>query len=327
VLARSAGGTVLLFIFLLLLGGCDAPPADDAPVERPEAGFIAFVGAGGDNPLWPILRGSAEQHILSLAALEVRFFSPEIESPREQIELLQTLGNPRLRGLCIQQTDAGALRSVLEDIDRRGVPIVTMLQAAPEGIAAGHVGLDDLEIGRLLALAAARALAGAGAIMVLHAGHEHPVYGLRLAGFEKEMATHHGVEVFARVDSGLHPSTARREIEERSQRFPRLSAWVVMGHIPVRDLLPLDELLPPECKLITFGGEPDHWPLIRSGRSPAAVTADYRGAGARAVHFCEMALREGSGFSTRHHLPLRVIEPADLEDHIRDWREWSRGGD
>src|SRR5690606_32523056 len=124
-----------------------------------------------------------------------------------------------------------------------------------------------------LADTTARVIRGRGSIMLLHAGQDHPVFGPRLAAFDAEIRRHPNVDVFARVNCHADALEARRIMRNRTERFPRLSAWVSLGDWPTSGLQSEQELgLPPQCRLITFGGGPEQWPLIRSGRCPAVVT-------------------------------------------------------
>jgi ABC-type sugar transport system substrate-binding protein len=290
----------------------------------PMKGYIAFVGAGQRHPLWPILRRSAERYALDTGSIEIRYFAPSITSPREQIEVLRRLTNDdEMRGVCVQIEHPAALAGVLNDIESRGVAIVPMMHGTESQAIAGFAGLDDEAIGKTLADTAARVLDGEGSIMVLHAGTEHPVFGPRLETFLAEMNRHPHVEIFARMDCQGDALQARQIMRDRSARYPRLSAWVSVGEWPTIGLGSEQELgLPPGCRLIAFGGGPEQWPLIRSGRCPAILAADYHEIGTKAIQFCETAIRRPSRFESRYVAPLRTIDAAGLEAYIAEWHRW-----
>ncbi len=311
-----------------LLGGCGegggGPTTQpSAPAPRLMQGYIAFVGAGETHPLWPVLRRSAENYSESVGTIEVRYLNPAGRSPQDQINLLRGLTDPAMRGLCVQVEDPLALPGVIDEIEDRGVAIVPMIHPLPGETRAGFAGLNNEEMGTLLADATARVLGGHGSIMLLHAGAEHPVYGPRLSAFDEEIERHRQIEVFARVDCHGDALQARRLIRERSERFPRLSAWVSLGEWATSGLTSEQALgLPAGCRLITCGGGPEQWPLIRSGRCPAVVVADYHRVGAKALQFGETAIRRASSFESRYVAPLKVIDAAGLDQHIADWQQW-----
>jgi ABC-type sugar transport system substrate-binding protein len=312
---------------ICLIWGCDKlPTADDAGAKavrlkrRPEV--IAFVGAARRDPLWPVLRASGEQYGRDLCSMEVRFLCPSGDSPQDQIDLLRSLDGPTLQGLCIQINNIAAVEPTLRRLHKRGMRIVSMVQPAPQDIRVAHVGFDEAAIGRALAQATARAIRDRGTIMLLHAGLEHPVYGPRLIGFEQEFSARHRIKVLASIDCRMDPLQARSIIRERSKRFPRLSAWVSLADWPLQGLGLADDPLPAGCRFITFGGSPPHWPLIRNGTSPAIVAANYREMGAKAIQYCEVAIRNPTHFEERYAAPLRTIWSTNLDAYIKDWSSW-----
>ncbi len=332
---RRRGGCLVL-ASLLLVASCEdetspAPPPPLPKVEKPaprtvrkEPGFIAFVGAGENDPLWPILKTSAAAYADTAGTVEIRYFSARAQSPQAQLKLLQSLNDPEMRGLCIQIIDPQTVNTLLEQMVARGIPVVSMVQPAAERARSGHVGWDEEAIGIMLADTTVRAVSP-GSIMVLHAGHEHPLYAQRLTAFEKRIALSPEVEIFAGIDCHMDGLEARKIMRDRMERYPRLSAWVALDDWPIRDVGLSDDFMPPSCKLITFGGGPAHWPLIRSGRCPAVVTACYNELGPKAVQFCETAIRGPSMFGSRFHAPLRTVWAANLDDFMRDWTYWSTG--
>lgn len=326
---RWGAGAVLLAA-AMLTGACDEPPAQ-IPAQKSVSGrdkslgFIAFVGAGEHDPLWPILKRGAERYTARLADVEVRCLTPSRRSVQEQIEVLGSLGDPDLRGLCIHSIDPNALIPVLEQMFGRGIMIVSIIEPVPQRLRVAHVGFDDAEIGRALAELTGKMLNGTGSIMVLSAGHDHPIYGPRLIAFEKQLREYPEIAVFAQVDCDADALKARNEVRQRSKRFPRLSAWVALDDWPIRDLGLDGSLFPATCRFVTFGGGPTHWPLIERGISPGIVAANYRELGARAVRFCESAINRPSRFKNNYTAPLRTLWPTNLEQYKRDWTYWSTG--
>jgi len=288
-------------------------------------GFIAFVGAGPSDPVWPILKRGAEQYIENGGALEVRFFSPVGGSAQDQVDLLERLNDPDMRGLCIQIIDVDAIRPILHRMYNQGTLIVSMLNPAPDRICVAHVGFDDEAIGQALARLTVRTLGDSGSMMLLHAGPMDPVFGPRLRAFEREIAHHRQISVLAKLNCRKDPREARNLMRDRSSRYPRLSAWVALGDWPIRDVGRISSFMPPGCRFITFGGTPDHWLLIQKGISPGVVAANYRELGLKAAHYCESAILRPSQFKDKYTAPLRIVAAANLDQYIRDWTFWSSG--
>ena len=319
----------LLAASLLLAAACEQRSGDQADsieaLARQQLGFIAFVGAGANDPLWPILKAGAQRYLEQGATLGIRFFAPASDSAQDQINLVETLQDPQMRGLCIQIVDVGALMPVLNRLYNQGTLIVSMIQPAPERLRVGHVGFDNEAVGWAVAQLTARTLHDGGSIMLLHAGQENPVASARLRTFDEEIATHPEISVLARLDCQGDPREARRLIRERSARYPRLSAWVALDDWPVRDLGHIESIIPPGCRFITFGGTPAQWPLIRKGICPGVVAANYYDLGHQAAQLCESAILRPSRFKSNYTAPLRTVGSTNLDEYTRDWTFWSTG--
>lgn len=295
------------------------------PPSDPNAGYVAFVGAGKNDPLTPILKNSAERYARDLGRTQVRFFNPDNRSTAEQIALLEKIKEPRLQGLCVQIIDPLAMRPVLESYALEGITVVSMIEPAPEDLRVAHVGYDEKEIGQKLAEATAIWLNQAGDIMLLTADPEHPVYGPRGEAFLDEMKRYPDIHLLAEIDCHGQARMARKIIRERSERFPRLSAWVALDDWPIRDLPPGEKLFKPNTRFITFGGTPRLWPLLQDGTCPVLVCANYHEMGARALMSCLAAISQPNSKRIDYRAPLRLIWPTNLEQHKRDWTLWSKG--
>ena len=323
--------SVLVGVAALGLAGCEGDPLDGIPITDPSiappspaGGYIAFVAAGRRDPLWPVLEASARNYHRTFGTIETRFLTPQGDSPRDQIALLESLTDVEMRGLCVHITDVAALEPTLYRLHERGVRIVSMGQPAPLEWRVGHAGFDEREVGQALATATAEAIEERGQILVLHAGTEHPVHGQRLWAFREQIERYPDINVLAWLDCEGSGRRAREIIRERFARFPRIAAFVALDDWPFRDVGVAEEALPAGARCVTFGGYPRHWPLVRTEISPRIVAANYREIGARALQFCEIAVRDVGRMENFYHAPLRVIKPTNLDAYIADWTSWTR---
>ena len=320
----------ILAAFSALIGGCEDQRVPDAVAEAirkdiSEQKLIAMVAAGRDDPLWPILKHSAQRYADAAGKVRFEFIEPAGNSPNDQLRAIRSLSDPMLRGVCIQPTDVAAISPELQRLQNRGIAIVSMIQPLPDDLRVAHVGFDASEIGVALADATAEALGGTGSIMVLHAGPNHDVYGPRYLAFATRMRRYSKIEVFADVNCDATPRRARELIQERSARYPRLSAWVAMDDWPLQLLSAGDEPLPEAVRLITFGGLPHQWPLIRRGVIPVCVAVNYNDLGKEAALSCHLAALGKPALHSIHKASLRTITANNLDAYIRDWAFWSQG--
>ncbi len=319
----------------LALAGCREQSASEAAAEqaarraaaRKERGLIAFVGASDRDPLWPVLKASAQRYDRRMCTLDVGYFCPRNDSPQEQIDLIRALPPDKLRGLCLRLSNSAALERTLRDLHNAGVQIVSMIAPAPEEIRAAHVGFDETEVGMALARAAADAVGPDGTIALLHAGMREPGSAARLSGFGHEMGRHRAVEVLAEIDCQADPFAARKEMADYLRRFPRLSAFVSLDDWAFRDLNSNGQPLPAGGRLVTFGAYPEQWPLIRDGTLPVVVAANYREMGAQALQACEIATRAAARIKPLYLAPPRTVTADNLDAFIADWNAWLRQND
>ncbi len=317
--------TLLAGCAALSCAGCKEETATDAVLEMSRRGLVAFVSAGPHDPLWPVLKAGALRQMRFGSRVRVQFYTPADDSPRAQADLLASkLGNPDIRGVCIHINNQQAVAPLLAKLYQRGLVIVSMVEAAPEATRFAHVGLDDIEIGRKLARCTAEALGPrGGTIMVLHAGDKYPIYGMRHIIFMEEIRRHSSVEVLADLDCNDDPQKAVRIVRERSQRYPRLNAWVAMHDWLSDAHAQFDDIFGPQTRYITFGGLPCQWALVSSGRCTCLLGADYGEIGSQALQLCSSGVHEPTQDKRLAFVPLRPLSSDNIDAYIGDWTGWT----
>ena len=285
---------------------------------------MAVVGGGATDSLWPVLRASGERYAAQGFGLPVRFAAPPVVSPAAQVRLVrELLANRQLRGLCIQVIDPLALVGVLDQAVALGIPVVTMMRDVEQRLRTAYVGLDEEDVGRHLARAAAESVGGRGTIMVLRSTADDPRYADRVRGFAREIGEFEGVHILAYGDCDGRSVEARRVLREQSARFPSLGAWVSMDTWPLIGFERWEELLPEGCKLVTVGPVPAHWRVLESGACSALVGGEYGEIGHHSLRFCQLAAAGGSLIPSVYLVPARTVRAAGLGAFRSLWIEWS----
>lgn len=319
-------------LLLLSLAQCDdedgqADFAADLEGDPETADHIVFVAEGQNDPLWPVICAGADRYRADGGSFPLRYLTPEGEQPQDQNLLLTSLEAKRLRGVCVHVSDPEAVHDSLHSLRASGTAVVSIGAGVAQDARSAHVGFDNTIIGRLLADAVAETLANEGSIILMHAGLKDPVCGPRLWTFRERVRLHAGIEVLAEVDCAADPATALALMRDWSRRYPRLSAWVCLDDWPLRQKGTTTAAglgLPENCRLITFGGWPNHWPLIESGVMPVVVVPADGDFGAKAVRFCEAALlgEQPKRVEDRYTIPVRLLRSRDLGEWMQDWRRW-----
>lgn len=304
--------------------GCEQSPQATTQPKRPKYdGTIAFVGAGPNDPIWPILRSGAKRFEQEQGVFDVRYVVPEAATSDSQAAAIRSLISPSLRGLCVQVINPQGLKPVLMAARQQGAVVITMLQEV-EGIdRGGHVGYDDVKIGETLAQLTNRHLGGKGAIMVLHAGRKTRNQINRYKAFNDELSKYREIERWADIDCNGAPTVARREMAERTARYPRLSAWVSLGAWPLQQCLDGQSPIPAGQKIILDSPGSEAWSYIQSGVCPAAVAYNYHEAGMYAMQYCQTAVFAKSESVREYLVPIQTLTAANLDGYMKDWAFWS----
>lgn len=310
----------------LCITGCKEPTTGTTGKDQEaRKGVVAFVGAGPGDPLWPVLQASARRQLAAGATTRVRFLNPAGNEPLDQIQLLNNLKEPNLRGVCVRLREPQTVGPALRSLQLRGLAVVSMVRPAPPELRMNHVGPDEPAIGRELARGVAEALGPAGGtIMLLHAGSDHPTYASRYLAFMDQLKIERQLVLLGEFDCDADPHQARRIIAERSARYPRLNAWVSIEDWAHENRTSTEPLMPAGMKYITCGGFPSQWPLVRDGSLPCLVAADYGAIGGRALQLCESAARDPAQSDHLIQVPALRITTGSLDEYIRGWEDWAR---
>ncbi len=271
-------------VLALLVGGCEPQVTNPVP-RRAAVGFIALVGASEEDPLWLTFRAAAESYRPNLAGFELRVAAPPQASVADQLALLRSFDPAQMRGLCIQPVDA-ALGEELQLLHQKGVAVVTMMTRVVGDESFPHTGVDEMAVGRAMADAALEAVDGKGAIAVVdHAGGDRAL-GDRRVGFSERLSALAGLNVLREFDCRGTPDTARTQIRDYMERFPRLNGWVALDNWPLRQWSAQTSLLPASCQIVSCKPYPEYWPLILDDTCHALVGARYEQIAEHALRMC-----------------------------------------
>lgn len=316
---RPYGLSLMLALFPAACRSSESGDPDAGPRQ-----FIAFVGAGTTDPLWPVLRAGAERYAKTHPYHLFKYLVPDVVSPEEQAKLIRgLLGDVNLRGICVQVIDPQAMASVLGEASIHGIPVVTMLRDVTPSLRQAFCGIDEQNIGRQLAVAAVEAVDGSGNIMVLTSSVSDPVYQRRLAGFREGMRRQSDVHVLAFAECGGKRLQARQVLEEYTKRYPSVGAWVMLDNWAfTRRGNSLSKLINSR-PIVAMNPFPLHWGRLESGECFALIGGDYGKIGYESLRLCEMAM--GGALSGRMDslVPAEIVRASELMAFRLKWITWS----
>lgn len=312
----------MLIATALALGspGCERVPR--APAAR-LGGLIVLVGAGQDDPLWPVLQATAIRFERSSRNYRVQVAAPPVTSVNLQAKLIAALPRQSLRGLCIQVIDPPASRPLLDSLRNDGLVVVTLLKRldAPEGFL--HSGVDQHQIGTALADALADQLEPPATVATLQANNKQYL-NLRARGFQARMARFPRLTLLRQLDCSPDPSAAAEMIQTTVQRFPGLDGWALMLNWPLGSKPPVKPLLPDTCRLVVPGPLANVAQWIRTGQVDVVVMADYGDMVNKALQTCAVTLDGELPLFPDYNAPLLTVSADNLPDFQRRWAEWTQ---
>jgi ABC-type sugar transport system substrate-binding protein len=319
-IATLAIAIALLAFALLPLISCKKDDQSDYRLSK--RGFVAIVGVGEDDPVWPVLRASARRLHGELATpIPLRDAAPTHRSANAQRQLLSKLAGEGLAAVAVQVTDPEALAPELNALASRGIRVVTIGQKTPRDPPYIHCGLDNDAIGTSLANALAERIAGKGTIAVLHADDSDPASRDRRRAFDDQLATHIGLQAILEFDCNGSPTEARTIIRDTMNRFPRLSGWAVMGNWPLVDH-DGKRILPDGCVMVGVGPFANTWDAIDDANVHAMIASRYDELARHALTTCLSHVVGRSQLPIDVKAPVEVVYRSTLTEFKRQWLRW-----
>jgi ABC-type sugar transport system substrate-binding protein len=321
-IARPLVLLLLAFHGSIMAAGCQK---NAIPAPKSTDGFIAFVGVGQDDPLWPVLRATAirTHRRLGLHGIPLRTLAPRKSSANAQRDLLRSLAGEKLRGVCVQIREPGPITPLLDDLQVSGVAVVTLLNRVSIGGHYVHCGPDDDAIGNALARATTMAMPDGGTVAVLHADSTSTESLRRNRSFQLAMGRADSIHVLLYVDGRGDPSTSRRLVTETMRRYPRLKCWVMMDDWALTPDDSDDWPLPTTCRVVGLNPSPRYWPRIASSDIAGMVAMDYCKIAERAITSCATMILGKTDAAQTVDPETQIITRDNLAEFQAQWKRWA----
>lgn len=288
---------------------------------------VLFIGHAQDEPTWPVIQTEARRFAEKYANTAVEVEAPRTRSPRGQQELLRAAGRRGVQVICIMPSDPGAIRSIVGELSVSGIPIVAVGQDIQGAQCDAYCGPSDMEIGRSAARACGQILQERSKkVMLLHAGEDDPIHGMRLRGFRAEAPLWGPVEILRDINCGGDPREARRMARAEAKRYPRIGCWVLLDDWPLRGLPEKEHLFSLGVTMVLCEDSPKNWPRLRDGQIQAVIGYDIQAAIEESL-FRAVRLARGDVSNTVRDIfiPPEIITDKSLPGWEERWHAWRAG--
>ncbi|MDH7568578.1 MAG: sugar-binding protein [Armatimonadota bacterium] len=273
----------LLLAGVVALSSCrGAPPAEPqipaAALEAPGTPTAEKVKIGivtnAVSPFWnPMVKGM--ERAAQVLGCEASWQGPPNAQVAEQRRILEDFVAKGVHGIALSPIDSKALTPVIDEIQARGVLVITMDSDAPGSGRHAYIGTNNANAGRAAGRAALEVLGekAKGAKVVAFVGTLSAQNAReRLQGF-KEATAGAGVQVVDVKQDQTDKSKARRNVEDAIQAYPDAAAflglWSYNGPAIAEAVKAAGKR--PALKVVCFDAEPQTLAHLRAGEVDATV--------------------------------------------------------
>ncbi|MEW5924858.1 MAG: substrate-binding domain-containing protein [Candidatus Zixiibacteriota bacterium] len=180
----------------------------------------------------------------------------------------------KVNAIIVSPCDSRSIGTAIAAANEAGIPVFTADIAclAPEAKVISHIASDNVEGGRLAALAVASAIDGNGKVAII----DHPEVESviqRVKGFEEEIAKHEGITIVAKLSGHGVKDQAFRTAEDILQAHPDLKAFFGINDDSALGALAAVEKAGKvgKVKIVGFDAVPEAREAISEGRIYADV--------------------------------------------------------
>ena len=165
------------------------------------------------------------------------------------------------------------------------------------------------------------ALNGDGTTALLLDGQAGQAGADRLIGFRERLRSAPSIDIQKEIDLDGESASAFRRMQEYSERFPRLDAWVALDNWPLRDVAAVPSILPPHCQLVTSTPLPGHWERIRDRTCAALIGVRYERIAEAALRMCTAVIQREPLQSGTYLAPPITVTAKNLRWYQSYWFE------
>ena len=248
---------------------------------------------------------------------DVRHCAPQVpDDIDEQSSLIAQAIADKPAAILLIPAHETRLGESIRNINRAGIPLITLVGEPREGQWVCHVGSDDVRLTREVATKVLSRVP-LGAKVAIMDGHPDSITTpKRHRGFLDALARFPEAELVESVAGYFQSAPAREAALGLLDRHPRLDALLVANDLMAVGVLQALEETGRELLMVSVNGTPDAVAAIRQGRLVA--TASFN-----TLSFGCLAAEAAARFLRGEPVPRRIDLPADIIDET-NCAQWDK---
>jgi ribose transport system substrate-binding protein len=279
----------LLALSALALGGCvretatgNAPAV--APANVPAAASkgaderlkVAVIPKGTTHEFWQTIKAGAEAAGKEVNA-EILWNGPKAETDiQDQIDIIMNYASQGVDGVALAATDKSALVKTVEDLQGRGIPVVTIDSGIDPDPSRAFIATDNVAAARLAAQEMGKLLNGKGKVAVLSFLKGAGTSDEREQGFLEGIKEFPGITVAGVVETKSDSSKARDQMESLLSQHADLAGVFASNEPNVVGAAGVlkERKLTGKIKLVGFDASKAEIEYLKDGTVQAVVVQD-----------------------------------------------------
>lgn len=267
--------------------GAAAPPAGlpGAPVPAKAAAAkkggndqlkIAVVPKGTTHQFWQTIKAGADAAGAEFKA-DILWNGPKAETDiQDQIDILTNYASQGVDGVAMAATDKNSLVKTIQDLEARGIPVVTIDSGVASDLPRAFIATDNVAAARLAAKEMGRLLNGKGKVAVLSFLKGAGTSDEREQGFKEGIKKFPGITVVGTAETGSDSGRARDQMESLLAANPDLAGVFASNEPNVVGAggVVKDRKLIGKLKLVGFDASEPEIQFLKEGVVQALVVQD-----------------------------------------------------
>lgn len=237
---------------------------------------IAVVPKGTTHQFWQTVKAGAEAAGKELNA-EILWNGPKAETDiQDQIDIINNYASQGVDGVALAATDKTSLVKTVQDLEAKGIPVVTIDSGIEPDVSRSFVATDNVAAAKQAAQEMGRILNGSGEVAVIYFLKGAGTSDQREQGFDEGIKQFPNIKVVQKEEAKSNSSTARDKMETILAAHPNLAGVFAASEPTVVGAAGVlkDRKMAGKVKLIGFDASDAEIDDLKGGVIQALVVQD-----------------------------------------------------